>query len=255
MARNGKKAAGSALSAKRLQKTVKADDATILLSRAPTPNQTVRNSGLPNWGKVGLRTRLAGGVSRVAHRISPKVGSPTPAVGGFAYNRKANRRLRKIAKQMARQQPRKPRSRVPLVVMLFLGMLTGLGYYTYQLVPWQGITNTAAEYLDYNDWLAKAAGKKKPASSVVNTSIDQPVKHRVVKRVVKRSVVNHSNKTKALAAGSKKSVGKASGGKRVVAEKKVSQAQRKAWKQGLAKLKKKSTSDYRRASHQYKKRD
>ena len=193
MARNSKKPAKKPARAKprskKLAATVKADATTVILGDNPGSRGTVPSTGLPGYGRVGMRRRLSSGFSHVAQRMLPKKVQPVPLGGGFAYDRKANRKIKKIARQLAKQAPqvKRRRSRLPLVVGLLLGVFGFGAYYTYTAIPWGSMADTVSEYTDVRDWLAKTSGDKRPTGK---DSITRPAnKQKIVKRTVKRRVV------------------------------------------------------------------
>lgn len=210
----------------RLATTVKADAPTLLIGPAKTPSGTVKNEGYVSPFKMAQEAKPnKSRLSQLAGRMVPFKRSPLQTW----KDRKAAKKLKKLAKQMASQGNRNMlqirRSRLPFVIALLVVALGFGGYYMFKSVtlPQVHVTKVGKEWL-------------------TTTSGEQPQAHRKVVRSYKvtkdgRHVSKAHKHGKSKYAKGKKHHGKA----------KLAKGKKHHGKAKLAKGKKKSKVQH--ASH------
>lgn len=229
----------------RLATTVKADMPTVLLGNKDPLAGTIKTDGI----------KLVGGnrISRIAKRLNPFNATP-----GKVQAKPAAARLKHIAGKMGHAaMPKTRKSKGVIWLFAFFFALAGAGYYGWTKV--EGLGDKVAAMVDYKSWLDKTSGKVKPETTrMVENRGARSVKSQAVKQQpAKQSAATLSVKTKSLSvkkSSNKPAVAKKFAGKPVVAKGKVKShsKQKHEWESRLAKLKKKSEADYRRASTKYR---
>lgn len=225
----------SALS--RLATTVKADAATVILSKKDFGG-TVKTDSI----------KLLGGnkVSQFAKRLIPFRAVP---LGANAQNKPAAVRLKQIAGKMGKAAvPKTRKSKGIIWLFLFFAAVAGSGYYAWNSID--GLGDKVVQMVDYKSWLNKTAGKEstvnhKARSNSINIGSRANKATSVTSSVKKSAGKSTQAKSKKL---SLKKAKKSSAG----ANSKVAASKQKKWKESLAKLKKKSHSDYQKASMKYR---
>ena len=226
----------------RLATTVKADMPTVLLGN----KDTIKTDGI----------NLVGGnrVSRIANRLNPFNASP-----GKVQAKPAAARLKHIAGKMGHAaMPKTRKSKGVIWIVAFFFALAGAGYYGWTKM--EGLGDKVVQMVDYKSWLDKTAGKVKPETTrTVDARSERSVKsHTAVKQNTEKQSRTVSVTTKTFSvkkSSANASIGKKVSGKQTVAKaknKKPSTKQKQQWENRLAKLKKKSEAEYRRASANYR---
>lgn len=220
----------------RLATTVKADMPTVLLGNKDPFAGTVKTDGLKGFGDNK--------VSRIAKRLIPF------RAAGNIQAKPAAARLKHIAGKMGNAaMPKTRKSKGMIWLFVFFTALAGAGYYAYS--QFEGVGEKVVRMIDYKSWLDKTSGKVKPSEvhTAGKSSATKPVVAKTStaqKSQVVSSAKSSTVKTKTLAV--KKAPKKATAKKTV----KNGPAQKKQWEARLAKLKKKSEADYRKASMKYR---
>jgi hypothetical protein len=222
----------------RLATTVKADMPTVILGNKDPFAGTVKTDGLKGFGDNK--------VSRIAKRLIPF------RAAGNVQAKPAAARLKHIAGKMGNAaMPKTRKSKGMIWLFIFFTALAGAGYYAYS--QFEGLGEKVVQTIDYKSWLDKTSGKVKPsevrtAGKSTATKSAQVVKSSAAqKKPVVSTAKSSTVKTKTLAV--KKATAKKATAKKAV---KNGPAQKKQWESRLAKLKKKSEADYRKASMKYR---
>ena len=146
----------------RLATTVKADAPTLILGNNLSPSGTVRNPGYVSpFGVPAAQPKSR--LNRLAQKMVPFRRTPLAAWN----DRKASKKLKKLAKQMAKGKTsmiKIRRSRLPLVAALLIVALGFGGYYVYRSITMPKVHVT--KYLDYKKWLNTTSGNVKPQAKV-----------------------------------------------------------------------------------------
>ncbi len=173
----------------RLATTVKADAPTLILGQNLAPGGTQRNDGYASpFASPAPKSRI----SRTLSRLTPFKRSPVKSWN----DRKAAKKLKKLAKQMATKgnnMNKIRRSRLPLVVALVVVAFGFAGYYTYRSVSVPKVHVT--KYLDYKKWLNTTSGKAKPSQhQVASHKHGTKVRHASLRRHHSGKVAHHGKK-------------------------------------------------------------
>lgn len=221
----------------RLATTVKADMPTVILGNKDPFAGTVKTDGLKGFGDNRI--------SRIAKRLVPF------RAAGNVQAKPAAARLKHIAGKMGHAaMPKTRKSKGMIWLFVFFTMLAGGGYYAYS--QFEGVGDKVIKMVDYKSWLDKTSGKIKPNEIKTSTKMTAEKSSQTIKSssAQKKPTVSSPRastvKTKTLVVkkSSKASTVKKSG--------QTSAAQKKQWESRLAKLKKKSQADYRKASMKYR---
>lgn len=222
--------------------------------------------------KAASPTVYLGGQSQYAHAYSDENGQgrvPTfkngAAVVGHPMHGKngSSRKLRKMARRVAKRQSLKPkRSKLPLVVLVLCGLL---GYGSYFVVKsLQPYAANVENIFDYNKWLDQVStgdsksevmtpvkqkvNQQKKTKSKASSRKSTATKKKTTKKLKK--VQNQStSKKKAISSKTKKRAGKVVSSTKKA---KPNELQRKKWRKTIKKVTKKSQKDYKRHSKTYR---
>ncbi len=145
----------------RLATTVKADAPTLVLSNKVTPSGTVKNEGYVSPFAMTPEAKPKSRLSQLAGRMVPFKRTPLQTW----KDRKASKKLKKLAKQMASQGNHNMikirRSRLPFVIALLVVALGFGGYYMFRSVTLPQLQMTKVG----KEWLSTTAGEQPKAST------------------------------------------------------------------------------------------
>ena len=237
----------------RLATTVKADMPTMILGNKDPFAGTVKTDSI----KLKSENR----VSKIAKRLIPFRAAQSPV-----QNKPAAARLKHIAGKMGKAAvPKTRKSKGMIWLFVFFTALTGGSYYAWQSID--GIGAKIAQVIDYKTWLNTTAGKVKPVDTTTASSeINIGSRNNSTSTTTTNTIYSGSKNSQTFAAtksatiktktldikkSSKPVVAKKSS-KAIATKKATSPAKTKQWEAKLAKLKKKSQADYRKASLNYR---
>lgn len=196
----------------RLATTVKADAPTMILSNKVTPSGTVKNEGYVSPFARESEAKPKSRLSQLAGRMVPFKRTPLQTW----KDRKAAKKLKKLAKQMASQGNHKMlnvrRSRLPFVIALLVVALGFGGYFMFRSITLPQVQMTKVG----KDWLTTTSGEQPKAhqTKVVRSyKVTKDGRHVSKKAAHKKSKfakkgAKHKGKAK-LAKGKKAGKGKA----------------------------------------------
>ncbi len=234
----------------RLATTVKADMPTMILGNKDPFAGTVKTDGIKLKGENR--------VSKIAKRLISFRAGQSPV-----QNKPASARLKHIAGKMGKAAvPKTRKSKGLSWLFVFFTVLTGGSYYVWQSID--GIGAKISQVVDYKTWLDTTSGKVKPTETTTTKSSEINIGSRnnsstmtvysgagssqsytsAKSTTVKTKTLNIKKSSKPVVV---KKASKASASKKVAGP-----AKSKQWESKLAKLKKKSQADYKKASLKYR---
>ncbi len=163
----------------RLATTVKADAATLIMGSKITPSGTVKSEGYVSPFAMKPEAKPKSRLSQLAGRMVPFKRTPLQTW----KDRKASKKLKRLAKQMASQGNHNMikirRSRLPLVIALLVVAIGFGGYYMFRSVTLPDVK--MSNVVDYKKWLSTTSGQAPKAPATVKHSTKVVRSYKVTK--------------------------------------------------------------------------